>query len=161
VAEVPGVLLHEVEQDPLEGGRVRAVPALAGLAHLVQRVSLDDGPAARGLRVQVGQQRGGRLVRADGPAAVLLVTPRIADVAALEAPLQPAQLDVAQVLDQFERRPAGWQPAAPLFPGRQRLHLGRQAGPEEVQVAQEDLGAGGGRGGGFGERLGHCASLDD
>jgi hypothetical protein len=99
VPEVPGILLHEVEQDPLEGGRVRAVPALAGLAHLVQCMGFDDGPAARGLRVQIGQQRGGGLVRADGPATVLLITPRVTDVAALEAPLQPAQLDVAQVLD--------------------------------------------------------------
>src|SRR5437588_4008110 len=83
VADVPGVLLEQVEQDPLEGGRVRAVPPLTGLAHLIEAVSLDDGPAPRGLGVQVGQQRGGGLLRPDRPAVTRAVTPWVADVAPL------------------------------------------------------------------------------
>ena len=54
VTEVPGVLLEQVKQDPFQGGRVRAVPALARLPHLGQLVGLDDGPAAPGLFLQVG-----------------------------------------------------------------------------------------------------------
>jgi hypothetical protein len=49
VTEVPGVLLQQVEQDPLQGGRVGAVPPVAGLAHVGQVMGLDDGPAPRGL----------------------------------------------------------------------------------------------------------------
>ena len=52
---MPGVLLEQVEQDPLEGSRVRAVPPLTGLAYLVEAVGLDDGPASRALGVRVGQ----------------------------------------------------------------------------------------------------------
>jgi hypothetical protein len=129
VAHVPGVLLEQVEQDPLEGRRVGTVPALAQLAHLVERVGGDDGAAPRGLDVQPVQQRGGRLFGPDGPAALraaLVVSPRVAHVPALEAPLQPAQLDVAQVLDQFERRPARRQPTPPLLFFRQREQLGGQ-----------------------------------
>src|SRR5690349_24932355 len=100
VADVPGVLLEQVEQDPLEGGRVGAVPPLTGLAHLVEPVRLDDGPAPRTLGAQVGQQRGGGFLRPDRPAVTLAVTPRVTDVASLETPFQPAQPDVAQVLDQ-------------------------------------------------------------
>src|SRR6476646_9777771 len=103
-----------------------------------------------------------RLLGTDGPAALpaaLMVSPWIADVPALEAPLQPAQFDVAQVLDQFERRPARRQPAAPLFFFRQREHLRSQPRAEEVQVAEEDLGAGTSGGGGFREGDGHPSGL--
>src|ERR1700759_4319344 len=68
VADVPGVLLKQVEQDPLEGRRVGAVPPLAGLAYLIEPVRLDDGPAPRTLGAQVGEQRGGGLLQPDGPA---------------------------------------------------------------------------------------------
>jgi hypothetical protein len=54
VADVPGVLLKQVEQDPLEGGRVGAIPPLTGLAYLIELVGLDDGPASHGLGAQVG-----------------------------------------------------------------------------------------------------------
>ena len=54
VADVPGVLLKQVEQDPLKGGRVGAVPPLTGLAHLIEPVRHDDGPAPRTLGAQVG-----------------------------------------------------------------------------------------------------------
>ena len=84
---MPGVLLQQVEQDPLEGGRVRAVPAVTGLAHLVQVVGLDDGPAPRGLSGQVSQQGVERLIRTYAPAAAFAVGPRVADITALEAPL--------------------------------------------------------------------------
>jgi hypothetical protein len=161
VAQVPGVLLEQVEQDSFQGGRVGAVPALAGLAHVVQVVGLDDGPGPPGLIQQVSQQGGQGLVRADMPPAALGVGPRIVDVAALEAPLEPAQLDVAQVLGQLERRPAGRQPAALQLGGGQGLELVGQPGPEVVQVAEEDLGARTRRRGGLGKRLGNAdPSLD-
>jgi hypothetical protein len=111
------------------------------LAHLEQVVRLDDGPALAGLREQVIKQGGERLIGADGPAIAVAVTPRVADVTALEAPYEPAQLDVAQVLDQLERRPAGRQPAAAQLGGGQGPQLAGQLGPEVVQVSQEDLGA--------------------
>ena len=37
VAEVPGVLLEQVEQDPLQGGRVGAIPAVARLSLFAER----------------------------------------------------------------------------------------------------------------------------
>ena len=46
LADVPGVLLHEVEQHPLERRGRLARPALARLADLVEVVALDDGAAA-------------------------------------------------------------------------------------------------------------------
>ena len=59
VTQVPGVLLHQVEQDTLQGGRVGAVPAIAGLAHYVSarggRLIISCGPGAiRGLLVSTG-----------------------------------------------------------------------------------------------------------
>jgi hypothetical protein len=130
-----------MEQDPFQGGRVGVAPAVARLAGLVQVVGFDDGPGARGLLVQAGQQGLAGLPGPDMPAAVLVIGPRVVEGAALEAPLQPAQLDVAQVLGQLQRRPAGGQPAAGQFGGGQGLQLGGQPGAEEVQVAEEDLGA--------------------
>jgi hypothetical protein len=52
---VAGVLLEQVKQDPLQGRRVGAVPALTGLAHVIQVVGGDDGPAPLGLVAQVSQ----------------------------------------------------------------------------------------------------------
>jgi hypothetical protein len=43
VADVPGVLLEQVEQDPLEGSRVRAAPPFTGLAHLIEAVGEGNG----------------------------------------------------------------------------------------------------------------------
>ena len=34
VADVPGVLLEQVEQDPFQGSRVRAIPSFTVLAHV-------------------------------------------------------------------------------------------------------------------------------
>jgi hypothetical protein len=141
VAEVPGVLLEQVEQDPFQGGGVGAVPAVAGLAGVVEVVGLDDLAGASGLLAQAGQEAGQGLVGPDMPAAVFLVRPRVGEVAALEAPLEPAQLDVAQVLEQLKRRPAGRQGAAAQLAGGQGLQLLGQPGPEIVQVAEEQLGA--------------------
>jgi hypothetical protein len=154
VTQVPGVLLEQVEQDPLQGGRVGAAPAVTGLSRLAEIMRLDDGPGPFGLRAQVSQEAGQGLAGAYGPAAAGPVAPWVADVAALEAPLQPAQLDVTQVLGQFERRPAGRQPARAQFGGGQGFELAGQPGPEVVQVAQEDPGARAGRGRRLGERLG-------
>ena len=84
---MPGVLLEQVEQDPFQGGRRGAVPAGTGPAHIGQVVGLDDGPGPAGLVAQAGQEAGQGLVGTDMPAAVVLVAPRVTDVAALEAPL--------------------------------------------------------------------------
>jgi hypothetical protein len=43
VADVPGVLLEQVEQDTLEGSRVRAAPPFTGLAHLIEAVGEGNG----------------------------------------------------------------------------------------------------------------------
>jgi hypothetical protein len=123
VADVPGVLLKQVEQDPFQRRGVGAVPAVAGLAGLVQIVGLNDGAGPRGLIAQVSQEAGQGLPGTYLPAAVLLVGPRVGDGAALEAPLEPAKLHVAQVLDQLERRPAGGQPAAAELRGGQGRQL--------------------------------------
>ena len=156
LAQVPGVLLEQVEQDPVQGRRVGAAPAVAGLADLVQVVGLDDGAGPPGLVVQVGQQARQGLPGSDVPAAVLGIGPRVGEGAALEAPLEPAQLDVAQVFGQLQRRPAGGQPAAGQLGGGQRLQLGGQPGPEVVQVAEEDLGARAGRDGRLGKGKGYA-----
>jgi hypothetical protein len=144
-----------MEQDPFQGRRVGVAPAVAGLADLVQVVGLDDGAGPPGLVVQAGQQARQGLIGSDVPAAVLVIGPRVGDVLALEAPLEPAQLDVAQVLGQFQRRPARRQPAAGQLGGGQRLQLVGQPGPEVVQVAEEDLGARAGRGGRLGKGRGN------
>jgi hypothetical protein len=152
---VPGVLLDQVEKDPFQGRRVGAAPAVAGLTLLVQVVGLDDGAGPPGLVVQVGQQARQRLLGSDVPAAVFLIGPRVGEGTALEAPLEPAQLDVVQVLGQLNRRPAGRQPAAGQFGGGQRLQLVGQPGAEVVQVAKEDLGARADRGGRLGKGHGN------
>jgi hypothetical protein len=87
------------------------------LAHLVEVVGFDDGAGPAGLVGQAGQEAGQGLVGLDRPAAVLAVGPGVGEVSALEAPLEPAQLDVAQVLEQLQRRPAGRQPAAAQLVG--------------------------------------------
>jgi hypothetical protein len=138
---VAGVLLDQVEQDPLEGGRVGAVPAGTGPAHLVEVVGGADDAAAFGLAAQVGEQRGRGFLVGDGPAIAVAVGPWVADVAAFEAPLKPAPLDVAQVLEQLEGRPAGRQPGAPPLGCGQRLELDGEPGAEIAEVAQEDLSA--------------------
>src|SRR6266498_1477626 len=51
VAEVAGVLLEQVKQDPLECRGVGPVPAVAGFADVSKVMGLDDGPAAASLRV--------------------------------------------------------------------------------------------------------------
>jgi hypothetical protein len=152
---VPGVLLEQVEQDPFQRRRVGAAPAVAGLTPLVQVVRLDDDAGPPGLVVQVGQQAGQGLLGFDVPAALFLIGPRVGEGTALEAPLEPAQLDVAQVLGQLKRRPARRQPAAGQFGGGQRLQLVGQSVAEVVQVAEEDLGARAGRGGRLGKGHGN------
>jgi hypothetical protein len=155
VADVPGVLLHEVEQDPLQRRGRLAGPAVARLAHLVEVVALDDGAAARCLGVQLGQQAVEGLVRPDVPAVIALVAPRVGHRAALEPPLQPPQLDVGEVLDKLKRRPPGRQATAAELLGGQLARLRRQPVAEELEVAAEYLGPGSGRVGRRRERNAH------
>jgi hypothetical protein len=159
VAQVPGVLLEQVEQHALEGGRLRARPALAGLADLGQLVALDDGRAARRLFGVRRQQVVQGLGRRDVPAAVALVTPRVADGAAFEAPLQPAPLHVGQVPEQFQRRPARRHNAAAQLAGGQLTQPGGQPVAEVAEVAEEHLRPRPGWGGRLGKRDGHGGTL--
>lgn len=130
-----------MEQDAFQGRGVGAVPAGAGLACFVQGVGLDDGVGAGGLITEVGEQAGWRVAGGQGPAVVGAVGPGVGQVLALEAPLEPAALDVAEVLEQLKRGPAGRQAGAAQLGGGQRLDLVGQAGAEVVEVAEEDLGA--------------------
>jgi hypothetical protein len=159
VAQVPGVLLEQVEQHALQRGRLRARPALAGLADLGQLVALDDGRAARRLFGVRRQQVIQGLVRRDVPAAVALVAPRVADGAAFEAPLQPAPLDVDQVPEQFQRRPARRHDAAAQLAGGQLTQPGGEPVAEVAEVAEEHLRPRPGWGGRLGKRDGHGGTL--
>jgi len=106
LTEMPRVLLDQVEQDSLQSGRLRSVPPLPGPADLGKVVLFDDVPAPLGLSAQLRYQVSECLVVADVPAVVQAVGPRIGEGAAFEAPFEPAKLDVAQVLEQFDRCPA-------------------------------------------------------
>jgi hypothetical protein len=68
VAEVPRVLLDQVEQNPLERRRGAAVPPVAGLAEVGEVMRLDDGPGVGRLRVQRGDQPDGSRLRPSSPA---------------------------------------------------------------------------------------------
>jgi hypothetical protein len=108
-----------VEQDPLECRGLGSVPPLAWLAGVSKVMGFHDGPAACGLGVQCCYQLAECLAGGDVPAAVPVVGPGVADVAAFEAPFQPAQLVMGKMLEQLDRRPAGRQPAAPQLAVRQ------------------------------------------
>src|SRR3984957_6853312 len=139
LADVPGVLLDEVEQDPLERRGRLARPALARLADLVEVVARDDRGAARCLGVELGQQAVEGLVRPDVPAVIALVAPRGGHRAAPEPPLQPPQLDVAEVLDQLKRCPTGRQATMAELLGREPAGLGGEPVTEELEIAAEYL----------------------
>jgi hypothetical protein len=103
VAEVAGVLLEQVKQDPLECRGIGSVPPVARLATVSKIMGFHDGPGAGGLGVQHRHQSAERLSRSDVPVAIPVVTPGIGDIAALEPPLQPAQLVIGKVLEQLDR----------------------------------------------------------
>src|SRR5215468_2522842 len=79
VAEVAGVLLHQVEQDALQRRGRFAGPPLAWPAGLVQVVGFDDPPAAPRLFGQLAEQVIEGLRRADVPAVVPPVAPGVSD----------------------------------------------------------------------------------
>ena len=89
-------------------------------------VGLDDGPGTHRLGAKARDQLRERLVGGDVPAAVPAVGKRVADIAPLETPLQPPQLDVGKVLEQLDRRPARGQPAAAQLAAGQRFELAHQ-----------------------------------
>ena len=142
VAEVAGILLEQMEQDPLERGRgAVAWPPVTGPASLAEVMRLDDGPGAGGLRTQRSSQPFETLAGGDMPVAVAIVAPGFGDIAALEAPLQPAQLDVGAMVEQFGRCPARRHPAAALLTSGQGTYLAHQPRAKEIQVLQEHLAA--------------------
>ena len=121
-----GVLLDQVEQDPLEGCRAGSIPSVAGLTRVSQVVGLDDRPASGGLDVQRCGQLNNSLV-GGLPPSVLDVGPRPGDIASFEPPFQPAELGLDQVLEQLDRRPPGRQSAAPQLIVRQAVELAQDA----------------------------------
>jgi hypothetical protein len=140
VADVAGVLLDQVEQDPLKCRGPVAVPPVARLADVSKVMGFHDGPAARRLGVQRRHKLLESLVGGYVPAAIPVLTPRVGDRAALETPLQPPQLVMGNMLQQLDRRPAGRQPAAAQFAAGQGFKLAYQPGAEIVEVPEEDLG---------------------
>jgi RNA polymerase sigma-70 factor (TIGR02960 family) len=161
LAEVPRVLLHEVQQDPLECRGWLSVPAVTRLPGLVQVVALDDRCAARRLLGLLVQQVVECLLRRHVPAPVPPIAPGVLDVAPREPPLQPAHLHVREVLEQLQRRPPGWQPAGAQFRVGQRAQLGGHPVAEEVEVPQEHFGPRRGRGGRLRERDCHDPRLEN
>jgi hypothetical protein len=65
-------------------------------------MGLHDGPAARRLSVQRRHKLLERLVGGHVPAAIPVLAPRVGDRAAFEAPLQPPQLVMGNMLEQPE-----------------------------------------------------------
>src|SRR3954447_2039484 len=142
LAEVAGVLLQQMEQHPLQGRRLRARPPRPWLSALVEAVPLDDLPATRPLAAEPDDHLGQAHARRNLPPAVLLVRPRVTDVVAQEAPLQPPALDVLQMDPQLQRRPARGEPAAGDVVRRKLLELGDDPLTEVAQVAEKHLGPG-------------------
>src|SRR4051794_26581357 len=101
-----GVLLEQVEQDPLERRWLGTVPAGAGPADRGQVVALYHGPGASGPGPERRNELLGWLVGRDVPTAVALVPPRLGDLPTLEPPLQPAHLHEREVPDELEGCPA-------------------------------------------------------
>ena len=156
MAEVAGILLEQMKQDPLKCGRgAVAVPAVTGLANLAKVVRLDDGPGTGRLRTQPGGQAFETRAGGDMPVAVAVVAPGFCDIAALEPPFQPAQLDIGTMVEQFGRCPARRHPAAAQLTSGQGTYFAHQPRPEEIQVLQEHLAAGCHRAVGLGKRYGH------
>ena len=153
--EVAGVLLHQVEQHAFEGRGVGTFPTRSWPSRLGQVMSHDDGPAALALSSQRGHQLFQRLSFGDVPPVAAPVAPRVGDRATFEAPLEPAQLDIREVLEQLQRRPPRRQRTLSLRGLGQPLDLADDAGSEVVQVSEEHVGAGRNGTCRFGERLTH------
>ena len=117
------------------------LPPLSVDTDLLEGVRLDDGPSAYAACGQGGHDVGRRLTRVDVPAAVLVVSPRVRYLLALEAPLEPAHLDEGQVLGELERRPSGRQLTPPEGVLREPRELVDQGGSEEVEIGEEHLTA--------------------
>jgi hypothetical protein len=152
---VPGVFLHEVEQDPVQCRGRLPIPPFAGLSGVAEVVGFDDRRAARRLLGQFTKQVVERLLRRHVPPSVTPIGPGICHLAALEPPLEPAQLDEGQVFEQLQRRPAGREPAGPQLGLGQRAQLGLKPVAEEVEVPQVHLGPRPGWSGRLRKRHGH------
>jgi len=88
----------QVEQDPLKCRRPGCVPPIARLANVSKVMGFHDGPAACRLSVQRRHKLFERLAGSHVPAAIPVLAPRVGDRAAFEAPLQPAQLVMGNML---------------------------------------------------------------
>jgi len=141
LSSVAGVFLDQMEQDAFERGRRGTVPAGTGLAHLGQIVGLDDGTAALALHPKGGHEVVERLLFCDIPAVAAAVAPRIRDRAALEAPFEPPQLDICQMLEQLDRCPTRRQTTLSQRTLRQLLDLADDARAEVVEVSRKHVGS--------------------
>src|SRR6204780_3599645 len=128
-----------MEQDPIKCRGPGFVPPVARLADVSKVMGFHDGPAACRLSVQRRHKLLKRLVGAPIPAAIPGVAPWLGDRAAFEAPLQPPQLVMGNMLEQLDRRPAGRQPTAAQLAARQGFKLAHQPGPKIIEVPEEDL----------------------
>jgi len=149
----------QVEQDPLKCRRPGCVPPIARLANVSKVMGFHDGPAACRLSVQRRHKLFERLAGSHVPAAIPVLAPRVGDRAAFEAPLQPAQLVMGNMLEQLDRRPAGRQPAAAQLAAGHGFQLAHQPGAKVVEVTEEDLRARGHRNGGLREWQAHEQSM--
>ena len=89
---MPGVLLHQMEQHPLQRRRFRSAPARPRLPHLVQPMRLDDAPAPRPLLSELFTHLGDVHARGNTPSTVVLVSPGVVHIQAEEAQFQPSPL---------------------------------------------------------------------
>jgi hypothetical protein len=67
------------------------------------------------------------------------ITPGLFDVFASEAPLQPSQLHVSQVLEESERGPTRWQATVPQIGVRQPLQFTKDRITVEIEISGQQL----------------------
>src|SRR3954447_2790379 len=123
MADMPRILLHQVQQHPFECCRRLTVPARARSSDIGEGMRRDDSVTASGLLAESQQQVGEGLGVVHEPAPIAGVCPRVSDRGAFESPLEPAPLDKSEVLQQLYWRPGRWQPAGSLLVLGQGLDL--------------------------------------
>lgn len=134
---VSGVLLHDVEKDPLQVRCIRLIhEATSGTGTLVQPMRLDDGARAFPLGYQASKQWL-RILIGREPAVPVRVAPRLSNVRAYESPLEPPTLHERQVIDEATRRPPRRDDGPlELRPG-EIAGLGPYLRAKEIQIAKQ------------------------